>query len=125
LKAYVTAVLRPREQSRSTLIILVPTRNLAHGPGITRFAPLRTSIPKLLDLSRITLCQSTRGITRRYSSGTLSCFISSSPTKRACFQHPESKMSLSVEELDKTVQAFYEGRGEVVSIHGCHRCLCG
>ena len=26
-------------------------------------------------------------------------------------------MSISVEELDKTVQAFYEGRGEVVSYY--------
>ncbi len=28
-------------------------------------------------------------------------------------------MSMSIEELDKTVRTFYEGRGDVVSIQTC------
>jgi len=32
-------------------------------------------------------------------------------------------MSLSIEELDATVRAFYEGRGETVGIPLCYNCL--
>lgn len=33
-------------------------------------------------------------------------------------------MSLSIEELDATVRAFYEGRGETVRAPRCCTCTC-